>query len=192
MSEPRTPAPVLLIVAAFSRHPEAIEWGRRELEKQFGPVALTSPAFDFVQTGYYEPSMGPGLRKCLFAFRELVAADCLASIKLRTNDLERQLAEGGVYPEPRPLNLDPGVLTMGKFLLATTKDQQHRVYLRDGIFAEVTLRYRAGAWGAWPWAYADYRQPLVLDFLQQARDFYRARLGETKGGAEAEVFAENE
>src|SRR5688572_1077210 len=98
MADSHIPNPVLLIVAAFSRHPEAIDWGRGELERLFGPVALTSPVYDFIQTCYYEPSMGPGLRKCLFAFRELVAADCLAPVKLRTNDLERQLAEGGVYP----------------------------------------------------------------------------------------------
>jgi hypothetical protein len=180
------PDPVLLIAAAFSRHAEALDWGRRELERHFGPVGLTSLPYEFNQTRYYEPSMGSGLRKCFFAFRELVAPERLAAIKLLTNELERRLAAAGTYPEPRPLNLDPGVLSLGKFLLATTKDQAHRVYLHDGIFAEVTLRYHAGAWEPWPWTYADYRLPLVHDFLQQARDFYRERLAEAKAG-EGEV-----
>ena len=180
MALPRLPDPVLLIVAAFSRHTAALDWGRQQLEQHFGPVALTSPTYDFNQTSYYEPSMGPGLRKCFLAFHDLMPADCLPDVNRRTNDLEQGLADTGVYPEPRPLNLDPGVLTLGKFLLATTKDQAHRVYLRDGIYAEVTLRYCAGAFEPWPWTYADYRQPLVLDFLRQARDFYRAALGEWK------------
>jgi hypothetical protein len=74
------------------------------------------------------------------------------------------------------LNLDPGVLSLGKFLLATVKDQAHRIYLGRGIFAEVTLRYQAGAWEPWPWTYPSYRLPDLLAFLQEARDFYRQRL----------------
>jgi hypothetical protein len=123
--------------------------------------------------------MGPDLTKRFLAFHDLVAADCLADVKLRANALERELAAGGAYPDARPLNLDPGVLTLGKFLLATTKDQAHRIYLRNGIFAEVTLRYQAGAYEPWPWTYADYRQACVHDFLLKARDYYRQRLLET-------------
>ncbi len=60
------------------------------------------------------------------------------------------MARSDSYPEPRPVNIDPGYLNLGKFLLATTKDQAHRVYLRDGVYAEVTLRYQAGAFEPWP------------------------------------------
>jgi hypothetical protein len=122
--------------------------------------------------------MGPDLRKQFLAFRQLVVPDSLPPIKLRTNQLEQELAGSRTYAEPRPLNLDPGHLTLGKFLLATTKDQAHRIYLRDGIFAEVTLRYEAGAYVPWPWTYADYRQEQIRAFLQQARDYYRQRLRE--------------
>jgi hypothetical protein len=176
MAAPRLPPPVLLVVATFSRHAEALAWARRRLEDAFGPVALAGPVHAFDQTAYYEPTMGPGLRKQLLAFRDLVAADALADLKRQAITLERELAAGGAHPEPRPLNLDPGVLTLGKFHLATTKDQAHRVYLRDGIFAEVTLSYRDGAFVPWPWTYADYRRPEVLTFLQEARGFYRRRL----------------
>jgi hypothetical protein len=179
MASPRPPDPALLVVAAFSRHPEAVVWARERLERLFGPVGLTGPAYDFNQTRYYEATMGAGLRKQLFAFERLVSPDGLAAAKLQTNDLENQLAREGGYAEPRPLNLDPGLLTLGKFMLATTKDQAHRIYLADGVHAEVTLRYQAGAFEPWPWTYADYRLPAVLDFLNEARDFYRGRLRAT-------------
>ena len=71
-----------------------------------------------------------------------------------------------------------GLLSLGKFQLATTKDQAHRIYLGEGIYAEVTLRYRAGSFEAWPWTYADYRQSAVLEFLQEARDRYRRKMKE--------------
>src|SRR5262245_33694891 len=181
MAEPRCPDPVLLVVAAFSRHEDALAWARQNLEADFGPIALASAPFDFHQTTYYRASMGANLRKQFLGFRELVTPDCLAAVKLRTNALEQELAAAGAYSEPRPLNLDPGLLTLGKFQLATTKDQAHRIYLRDGIYAEVTLRFRAGAYEPWPWTYADYREPEVRDFLKELRDLYRRRLAEVRG-----------
>jgi hypothetical protein len=176
MGEPRQPVPVMLVVAAFSRHPEALAWARQRLQERFGPVALASTPFDFIQTAYYQPTMGAGLQKQFLAFREFIPADRLADIKLATNELEHQLAGSRTWSESRPLNLDPGILTLGKFQLATTKDQAHRVYLRDGIFAEVTLRYEAGAFVPWPWTYADYRLPEVLAFMKEAREYYHRQL----------------
>src|SRR5262249_30559609 len=141
MSEPRPAVPVLLVVAAFSRHAAALRWARERLEEEYGPVSLAGEPYPFDQTDYYTPTMGPGLSKQLPAFARLLAPERLADVKLHTNALEALLAETHTFAEERPLNLDPGVLALGKFLLATTKDQAHRVYLRDGIFAEVTLRY---------------------------------------------------
>jgi hypothetical protein len=180
MAEPRSPVPALLVVAIFSRHAGAFAWAQARLESYFGSIGLRSEPFVFDQTSYYEASMGRDLCKRFLAFERLVSPDRLADIKRQTNALEHELAVSGVYAEARPLNLDPGLLVLGKFMLATTKDQAHRVYLRDGIFAEVTLHYRAGAFEPWPWTYADYRLPCVHEFLQQARDYYRQRLREER------------
>jgi hypothetical protein len=174
----------LLIVAAFSRHAEALGWGREQLERVYGLVELVSSPYLFNQTSYYEVTMGRDLHKQFFVFRDLVALDCLADVKRHTNDLEQQLAGASKYPEVRPLNLDPGLLTLGKFMLATTKDQAHRLYLHDGIFAEVTLRFQDHHFEPWPWTYADYRQECVRDFLRQARDYYRQRLRCSPGDEE--------
>jgi hypothetical protein len=176
MADPLVPAPALLVVASFSRHAEALAWAEDRLRESFGEVALVSLSYDFNQTAYYEASMGPELRKRLVVHERLCLADGLADVKRRTNELERELACLGRFPEPRPLNLDPGFLTLGKFMLATTKDQAHRIYLGNGVYAEVTLRFQAGAFEPWPWTYADYRQPLVRAFLKEARDFLRQRL----------------
>ena len=184
MADPRPVAPALLVVAAFSRHEGAFVAAREAMERSFGPVALASEAFSFDQTAYYEPTMGADLRKQLWAFRDLIDPDRLAELKHRTNALEASIAAGGTYAEGRPINLDPGYLVLGKFLLATTKDQAHRVYLRDGIYAEVTLHYHAGAFRPWEWTYADYRLPGVLAFLEEARTLYRGRLASARGVAD--------
>jgi len=171
MAEPRPTPLCLFIVAAFSQHSEALAWARQRLESLCGPIVLASKPFPFVQTGYYERSMGSGLLKQLLAFRHRVPADDLPRLKLATNALERELTTTAVYPEERPLNLDPGLLTLGKFMLATMKDQAQRIYVGQGVFAEVTLWYREGQFQAWPWTYADYRQECVHNFLQQARAY---------------------
>jgi hypothetical protein len=176
MGLPRLPGPELLIIAAFSRYAEALDWARRKLEAEFGPIALQSEPFPFTQTTYYETSMGTELQKLFYVFQELVPFEQLAAIKLRTNELEAELAAPRIYPETRPLNLDPGLLSLGKFVLATTKDQGHRIYVGDGIYAEVTLRFQHGSYEPWPWTYADYRQTEVHRFLHEAREFYRRRL----------------
>jgi len=180
MAQIRPLDPVLLLVAAFSRYPDILDRGRADLVEAFGPVVFSSLPYEFTQTKYYEATMGADLKKHFLVFQNLVSGDSLAKIKIQTNEMEQALAGAAAYPEPRPINLDPGFLTLGKFMLATTKDQGHRIYLRDGIFAEVTLRFEGGAFHPWPWTYADYRQPSVLAFMREARELYRRRLQEVK------------
>lgn len=176
MGARRLPDPVVLIVAAFSRHESALDWARQRLEQSYGPITNLTLTFDFSHTDYYQATMGPGLRKRFLVFERLVSADCLPEVKNASNRLEAELATAAAYPEPRPLNLDPGLLSLGKFVLASTKDHAHRVYLRDGIYAEITLRFQEGRFQPWPWTYADYRQPEVLRFFQEVRHWYYQRM----------------
>jgi hypothetical protein len=184
MATSRQADPSLLVVVCFSRYPDALDWAREHLQSKYGPISLSSKDFDFRHTTYYEKEMGQGLRKRFLAFAQLVPSDCLAAVKNLTNSLEKELADQHLFPETRPLNLDPGLLQLGKFLLATTKDQSHRIYLRDGIYAEVTLRFHDGAFEPWPWTYADYREPAYHEFLQQARFFFRGELERIRHSAQ--------
>lgn len=176
MATPHDPDAAMLVIAVFTRHDDAFAWAVQHLQDRFGPLAASGPVFDFHHTHYYEATMGPSLRKQLLAFQRLVQPDSLPNIKLMTNEMENDLAKAGRFPEARPLNLDPGLLTLGKFILATTKDQAHRIYLRDGIFAEVTLRYQARAFEPWPWTYADYREASVRQTLKEFREEYKKLL----------------
>ncbi len=184
MGVPRETTYSLLAVAGFSRHPDALDWAASQLTPRFGKIALTSPDFSFHHTKYYDSTMGTALIKRLLVFDEIVPADCLPDVKHYTIKLENELAATGRYPEARPINLDPGLVQMGKFLLASTKDQGHRIYLRDNIFAEVTLRFQAGAFEIWPWTYADYREESVRAFLGQARAFLHERVKKIRETAE--------
>ena len=92
MGVPREPLYCQLVVAAFSRHPDALDWAQQQLEPVYGAIRRRSPDFDFHHTTYYEPTMGAGLVKRLLVFEPLVAADGLADIKRHAIQLERKLA----------------------------------------------------------------------------------------------------
>jgi hypothetical protein len=173
---PSTIRDALLVVAAFSRHAAALERARVRLADLFGPIAFAGEPYSFHHTDYYTRSMGPGLLKQLIVFEKFVPLDSLPDRKRAAIDLEREIEAGGDYAEERPVNIDPGLLNLGKFMLATTKDNAQRVYLRDGIFAEVTLFFRDGEFHPWPWTYADYREESVRAFLLRAREYYKQRL----------------
>jgi hypothetical protein len=56
-------------------------------------------------------------------------------------------------------------------VLASTKDHAHRIYLRDGIFAEVTLVFRHRKWQPLEWTYPDYRRDDYQQFFTQCREW---------------------
>lgn len=178
MGVPKAPDPVLLLLAVFSRYDAVIDWARQRIVQEFGPIALESPAFPFVHTDYYTPTMGEGLKKVFLAPADLVDPGRLPSIKTETNAWETEYASLGLWPEPRPLNVDPGYITLGKLVLASTKDFAHRIYLGLGIYGEVTLFYRHQQWEHHDWTFADYRQPEYHVFFSRCREYLHQRLRE--------------
>jgi hypothetical protein len=175
MGDISQPQKVLLILAGFSRHAEALEWGKARAEAAWGPVALASERFAFDATDYYQPTMGAPLEKCFFAFERLADPGRLPELKWETNAWESEYAKGAGHAEPRPLNLDPGYLTPAKLVLASTKDHAHRIYLSRGIFAEVTLFYKDRRWQHRDWTFADYRRADYQRFFSECRDYLRSR-----------------
>jgi hypothetical protein len=160
-----------LVMAVLSTRPGRLPEVRAALEERFGPVGAASDPVPWSFTTYYDREMGPGIVRLFWAFDRLVDPAALADIKLTTNAVEDAFREDG----GRKLNLDPGLLSLSRFVLATTKDGSHRVPLRDGIYAEVTLVFERGAFHPLPWTYPDYRTEDVRSLLKAIRDRYRER-----------------
>ena len=135
------------------------------LKKRFGKIDFQGPEIDFNYTDYYFPELGAPLKRAFISFDQLRPEDELAEIKLHTNKLEERLSVKG----KRRINIDPGFLSGGKLILATTKDQCHRVYLGKGIFAEATLFYKDAAFRPWPWTYPDYQSKEYADIFNIIR-----------------------
>ncbi len=136
-----------------------------DLEERFGRIEDRSPVFDFSFTEYYRDEMGAGLKKTYVSFEKTVSPDALAGMKISTNELELAWSACG----KRRVNLDPGYVTGGKLVLASTKDFSHRIYMGGGIFGDVQLRYVHGRFHASEWTYPDYQTPLAGEFFDGVR-----------------------
>jgi len=180
MGEKSRPTPVLLIVAIFSRYDEALAWAKTRCAAGWGKVALASDPFAFEWTPYYQPSMGDNLRKLFLAFEQTIDPGRLPELKHQANFWEQEYAEQADHDVERPLNLDPGYVTQGKLILASTKNHAHRIYLSRGIYAELTLQYRGKRWQKLPWTYPDYCQDEYHEFFTRCRDYLRDRLRQNK------------
>lgn len=149
----------------------------RMLAEQYGRVDLRSSDWPFEHTDYYRDELGEHILRRFVCFENLILPDQIAPIKSATNDMERRVCdELGLPGDRRPVNLDPGYMSLSKLVLATTKDYAHRIYLGGGIYAEVTLHYESGGWRAWPWTYRDYAADTYHAFFGQMRERLKDQL----------------
>ncbi|MFO7675091.1 MAG: DUF4416 family protein [bacterium] len=168
---PANPAPddcgprALLVCGILAADIALLDEAEAALGREFGPVTDRSADIPFDFTDYYEAEFGPGLVRRWVGFSPPCAAVLLAAAKLATGAIEQAFAVAG----RRRVNLDPGLLTLHNLVLATTKDFAHRIYLRDGIRAELTLLYADGGWVPLPWTYPDYRTEACHQLLTRCR-----------------------
>jgi len=165
----KEPQPVKLVIPMIAGEEALFDEAVHALGEHFGPVDYRSATLPFTHTTYYEREFGPNLLRQFASFERLIDPGELAHIKRLTNDLEIAWADAAGR---RRINLDPGYLTQAKFVLATTKNQAHRIYIGEGIYAEVTLIYRHGAFEPLPWTYPDYRTPEYRAILAAIRALY--------------------
>lgn len=175
----RSPKPVNLFCGLISNDPDLMARAVRMMKEHIGPTDEVTELCPFDMTEYYIAEMGEDLQRQFVSFDKLIQPDEIVYLKTLTNQLETRIVRDLGLPEDRRLvNLDPGYITLSKLVLATTKDFSHRVYLRDGIYAEVTLRYTDGKWTPWPWTFPDFADDRYHAFFDRIRQRYKAKLTE--------------
>ena len=168
MSVPRQPNSAKLMIGIFMKDRKLLKPVATALSKVFGAIDMVSPWYPFDFTIYYHREMGFPLFRRVLSFQSLIEQNSLADIKLFTNGVEQNYATTG----KRQVNLDPGYLVHERFVLATGKNFAHRIYIGQGIYADLTLLYRKGAFEALPWTYPDYAHHNLISFLERARKKY--------------------
>lgn len=164
--------PEKLIIGVLSSLPDRFCTVQPILEDEFGTIDYISEEIPFSFTRYYDQEMGTPIFRRFYAFKQPVTPDSLSAVKRRSNDLESKWAVG----DKRRVNLDPGLLSLGRLVLASTKGPGHRIALADGIYAEVTLYYRAKRFQTLPWTYPDFRSDEYGAILREIREIYQNQL----------------
>ncbi len=150
----------------------------KALTDEFGPVDYKSEIYPFSYTSYYDREMGGDIDRFFLSFERLILPDELSDVKIHTNYLEKFFSIQNGEGLSRRLNFDPGILNLSHLILASTKDNVHRIPLKEGIYGEVTLGYKNGSFEPFPWTYLDYRSPEYGEIFSRIRDIYRENIAE--------------
>lgn len=184
MAVPTSPLPVCRFAGLLAGTEDQLAAARAELAQWYGRIDDTSDILPFSFTAYYDDQMGKNLLRQWVRFGSLFSPEHLPKCKLETNMAETLLARQFKSADgpARPINIDPGYIHRYKIILATTKDHSHRVYMREGIYAEVTLHWHQNTWTPWPWTYADYQSKEAAVFFLRARTAYLEQLQRITAG----------
>lgn len=166
------PLPVKLICGFIYLDERLYQEAKKSLERKIGKVDFESEKINFNFTDYYAKEMGAPLYRRFFSFHKLADATFLVKLKLFCLKVEKKLSRDG----KRQINIDPGYINDAKFVLATTKDYAHRIYLNKGIYAEVTLRYSNGEFCDFATTYPDYRSQQYKNALLAIRQIYHEQI----------------
>lgn len=173
LAQPYLIHPVVQFCGVIARDPSVRDWAVEQLTDSWGKPFLRFPTQPFDPQGYYRNQMGEGLGHDLIAIDRAADPAGLADWKCETNELESRAAELHLDDVDRPLNLDCGYITQAKFVLATTKNREHRIYLRNAMFAEITLTYIGGKWRHHDHTYPNYRTEAIAEFATRCRERLR-------------------
>ena len=161
-----------LVIGLIYADEELLETVKTELEALYGEIDSESEKYSFSDfSGYYDGEAGGTVCRQFVSFKAPVDPSRLAEIKLMTNDLE--LTHEGATG--RRVNIDPGLIGHGKYVMATTKNASWRIPLEKGIYAELTLSYARKRWNDFYWTYCDVKSERVKAYLAGVRKIYLAQ-----------------
>jgi hypothetical protein len=171
---------VMAILAPEANPSEALWTG---LESVFGPIDFKGGFLPFDTTDYYRGEFGAGLLRGFIAFRGVVSPEHLPEDKRAAARLEAAYAKGG----KRLYNLDIGYMDPDKLVLASFKRGPCKLYLRDGVYADLLLKYSKGVFEPFPWAFSDFKDGRYQKSLLAIREKLKSELRKSKDEASEEA-----
>ncbi len=165
MGKPRIPTKALLFTGILYSNQKWYLKAIEHLEGKFGEIAMYSPPIPWDFSEYYKDELGDNIIRRFVFFKNLIEQEQIAEIKIITNQIETLLASGN----KRNVNIDPGYLTLAKIILASTKDYSHRIYLKDGIYAEVSVIYKKNRFLPHINTYKDFQDERYTEIFLSAR-----------------------
>ena len=181
MGKIKKPEGVKLVIGMLAKDEKLFDAIEKYLSGKFGKIDYKSAVLLFDQTNYYKEEFGWPLKRKFISFKNLIFPESISRVKTVTNAIENKSSRKEQNSLKRQINIDPGYVSDSKFILATTKDYFHRIYLNNGIYAEVTLKWRDGNFEPFEWTYPDYRTASYITILNSIRNsFMEERKGYAK------------
>jgi hypothetical protein len=180
--DPAEPAKHIKIISGLlypKDDPGLRDWAAGRLSERFGEIERTGGPFDFGYTDYYG-GISPNLARYFISFRGLGRAGCLVGWKEFAIEIEAESAPAS--GAGRRVNVDPGYVDGARLVLASTKDNAHRIYLDRGIYAEVTLCRRKSGWESFSYTFPDFRSGAYDAFLDRVRLDWKSDIRVIRGG----------
>jgi hypothetical protein len=168
MAEHSTPEPVKYFIAVLWADTAVLPEMRTHVIAQWGDIDFEGPDRPFDRTDYYEAEMGPDLHRRLVSFAKLRSPEELVAAKIACIAIESALS----HDAKRRVNLDIGYLDHNKLVLASVKSAGQKIYLRDGIFADLVARYAQGRYQPFAWTFPDFKDGRYDTELQTLRETY--------------------
>ena len=169
MAEASSPESVKVIVAILWSDAESLDAARERLMSHWGTIDVEGPDRPFDTTGFYTEEMGPDLRRRLVSHESLIDPEFLPAAKHTCNRIEDELRG----PGGRRVNLDIGYLDHNKIVLASMKGAGQKIYLSDGVYADLTARFSGGRYQPFEWTFPDLRDGRYDAELARIREIYR-------------------
>jgi hypothetical protein len=181
MAAPALPKPVKYFVAALWNDSRALSAACELLAQTFGSIDFQGTDHPFDSTSYYESEMGRDLKRRLITFADLRSPEQLAPAKLRCNQIEEELALSnspahGRSGFQRTINLDVGYLDHNKIVLASAKGLGQKIYLSQGIYADLVARFGHGRYQPFEWTFPDFKTGRYDAELETIRKHYLERV----------------
>lgn len=161
-----------VIISVMYSSMDAIADALKVLERKFGPVQYETLEITCQKNDMYREEMGEGLLRRFFSFEKMVSRESLAEIKKTCHKIEPEFADHVQGYDFRAVNVDPGILTPNNLVMASHRELNHRIYLNDGVFGEVTLIYSKGCFRRLPWTHPDFCENEAIDFFTRVRSSF--------------------
>jgi len=171
MARVQKPPKGRLIVSIIYSSIDGLADALKLLEKQFGRVQCETMELPYASRKYAE-EMGDELQRRFYSFEKLVERDKLPEIKAVCHKIEKQLGDLVHDYAFRTANIDPGVVTPDNVVMASHREFNQRIYLRDGVFAELALVYSRGRFVRLPWTPTDFCAGEAIEFFERVRDSF--------------------
>lgn len=139
------------------------------LESIYGRLVIQTDSFTLDYSSYYHKEMGNDLLKKFVALDCIIHKNRAVEIKKDSMELEEKFKVGG-----RKVNIDPVLVDEYQVVALSKKDRGSRIYLGEGVYAEMELFYHHKTFHPFVWTYIDYKQN--IDFFKKVRKIYLEKI----------------